>query len=46
MTFVQIVEFDWLSEQQKGLIFIKVLKNLLRYYKGDEAETWQHAKGH
>ena len=41
MTFVQIVELGWLSGQQKGLIFIKMLKNLLlRNYKGDEAETW------
>ena len=29
MTFVQIVEFDWLSGRQKGLIFVKMLKNLL-----------------
>ena len=35
LTFVQMVEFDWLSGQQKGLIFIKMLKNLLlRNYKG------------
>ena len=26
MTFVQIIEFDWLSERQKGLIFVKMLK--------------------
>ena len=40
MTFVQIVDFDWLSGRQKGLIFVKMLKHLLRIHKGDEAETW------
>ena len=29
MTFVQIVVFDWLSGRQKGLIFVKLFKNLL-----------------
>ena len=33
MTFVQIVEFDWLSERQKGfnllVILVKMFKNLL-----------------
>ena len=36
-----IVEFDWLLGRQKGLIFIKMLKNFLhRNHKGDEAKTW------
>ena len=39
-TFVQIGEFDWLSTWQKGSIFVKVFKNLLRNHKGGEAETW------
>ena len=39
--FVQIGEFDWLSVQQKGSIFVKMFKNLfLRNHKGDEAEFW------
>ena len=29
MTFVQIGEFDWLLERQKGSIFVKMFKNLL-----------------
>ena len=29
MTFVQIVEFDWLSGREKGSIFVKMFKNLL-----------------
>ena len=37
MTFVQIGEFDWLSGMQKGLIFVKMFKNLLRRnHMGDE----------
>ena len=41
MTFVQIGEFDWLSGRQKGLIFVKMFKNLLlRNRKEDKAETW------
>ena len=28
-TFVQIGEFDWLSVEQKGPIFVKMFKNLL-----------------
>ena len=40
MTFVQIGEFDWLLGRQKGLIFVKMFKNLLlRNHIGDEAET-------
>ena len=40
-TFVEIVEFDWLSAQQKGSIFVKMFKNLLlRNHKKDEAVTW------
>ena len=49
MTFVQIGEFDWLSGWQKGLIFIKMFKNiLLRNHIdiGDEAETWHACLGH
>ena len=38
MTFVQIGEFDWLLGPQKGLIFVKMFKNLLlRNHMGDEA---------
>ena len=45
-TFVQIVEFDLLSGRQKGLIFVKMFKNLLlRNHKGDEAETWHTCLG-
>ena len=41
MTFVQIDEFDWLLERQKGSIFVKMFKNLLlRNLIWDEAETW------
>ena len=40
ITFVQIGEFDWLSGRQKGSIFVKMFKNLLRNHIGDEAETW------
>ena len=36
MTFVQIGEFDWLSERQKWSIFIKMFKNLLGNHKEDE----------
>ena len=40
MTFIQIGEFNWLSGQQKGSIFVKMFKNLLlRNHTGDEAET-------
>ena len=40
ITFVQIGVFDWLSEWQKGSIFVKIFKNLLlRNHKEDEAET-------
>ena len=46
MTFVQIGEFDWLSARQKGSIFVKMFKNLLRNHKGDEAETWHTCLGH
>ena len=47
MTFVQIGEFDWLSGRQKGLIFIKMFKNLLlRNHIRDEAETWHTFLGH
>ena len=46
MTFVQIGEFDWLSRRQKGLIFVKMFKNLLlRNHMGDEAETWHTCFG-
>ena len=46
MTFVQIGEFDWLSARQKGSIFIKTFKNLLRNHKGDEAVIWHTCSGH
>ena len=46
MFFVQIGEFDWLSEWQKGSIFVKMFKNLLRNHIGDEAETWHTCLGH
>ena len=40
VTYVQIGEFDWLLGRQKGSIFVKMFKILLlRYHKGDEAET-------
>ena len=40
LTFVQIGIFDWLSGRQKGSIFVKMFKNLLRNLMEDEAETW------
>ena len=46
MIFVQIVEFDWLLGWQKGLIFVKILTNLLKNHKGDKAETWHTCLGH
>ena len=46
MTFVQIGKFDWLTVRQKGLIFVKMLKNLLRNHIGDEAQTWHTCLGH
>ena len=39
ITFVQIGVFDWLSARQKGSIFVKMFKNLLRNHMEDEAET-------
>ena len=45
-TFVEIGEFDWLSGRQKGSIFVKMFKNLLRNHMGDEAETWHTCLGH
>ena len=45
-TFVQIGEFDWLSARQKGSIFVKMFKNLLRNHKEDEAEFWHTCLGH
>ena len=37
----------WLSVRQKGLIFVKMFKNLLlRNHKGGEAETWHTCLGH
>ena len=38
-TFGQIAEFDWLPGRQRGLIFVKMLKNLLRNRKVDKADT-------
>ena len=46
MTFVQIGEFDWFSGRQKGSIFVKMFKNLLRNHMGDEAEFWHTCLGH
>ena len=47
MTFVQIGEFDLLSGQQKGSIFVKIFKILpLTNRKENEAETWHTCKGH
>ena len=46
MTFVQSGEFDWLSGRQKGSIFVKMFKNLLRNHIGDEAETWHTCLRH
>ena len=45
-TFVQIAEFDWLPGRQKGLIFEKIFKYLLRNRNGDEAEIWHTCLGH
>ena len=52
MTFVQISVFDWLSGRQKGSVFVKMFKNLLRNHKEDlrnhkedEAETWHTCLG-
>ena len=46
-TFVEIVEFDWLSGRQKGSIFAKMFKNnSLRNHMGHEAETWHTCLGH
>ena len=43
--FVQMGVFDWLSGRQKGLIFVKMFKNLLlRNHKEDEAELGILAK--
>ena len=39
ITFVQIGVFDWLSERQKGSIFVKMFKNLLLRNHKEEAET-------
>ena len=38
-TFVQIGEFDWLSAQQKGSVFVKMFKNLLLSLKIFFSET-------
>ena len=46
ITFVQIGVFDWLSGQQKGSIFVKMFKNLLRNHMEDEVETWHTCIGH
>ena len=46
VTFVQIGIFDWLSGRQKGPIFVKMFKNLLRNHIEDEAETWHTCVGH
>ena len=47
MSFVQIGEFDWLLERQKGSIFVKMFKNLLlRNHIWNEAETWHTCLGH
>ena len=47
MTSVQIGEFDWLSERQKGSIFVIFFKNLLlRNHIRDKAETWHTCLGH
>ena len=45
MTFVQIGVFDWLLGRQKGSIFVKMFKNLLRNHIEDEAETWHTCLG-
>ena len=36
---VQNAEFDWLPGRQKGLTFVKMLKNLLRNHKVEKADT-------
>ena len=46
LTFVQSGVFDWLSGRQKGSIFVKMFKNLLRNHMEDEAETWHTRLGH
>ena len=47
ITFVQNGVFDWLSGRQKGSIFVKMFKNLLRRnHMEDEAETWHTCLGH
>ena len=46
MTFVQIGIFDWLSGRQKGSIFVKMFKTLLRNHMEDEAETWHTCLGY
>ena len=47
MTFIQIDVFDWLSGRQKGSIFVKMFKNLIRRkHIEDEAETWHTCLGH
>ena len=46
MTFVQIGVFDWLSGRQKGSIFEKTFKNLLRNHMEHVAETWHTCLGH
>ena len=45
MTFVQIGVFDWLSGLQKGSIFVKMFKNLLRNHIEDKVETWHTCLG-
>ena len=40
MSFVQIAEFIWLPGQQKGQILEKMLNNLLRNHKVDNADTF------
>ena len=46
MTFVQIGVFDWLSGRQKGSIFVKTFKNLLRNHMEEVADTWHTCLGH
>ena len=41
MSFVQIAEYDWLPGRQKRVNIRKSVKNLLRNYKVDEADTFQ-----
>ena len=45
ITFVQLGVLYWLSGRQKGSIFVKMFKNLLRNHKEDEAETWHTCLG-